>query len=115
MYFVVRIGYVRNKEKIELYAGNSELLKRLIRSHGNLVETAPMLLIMLACLETLDGPSLMIKSLALIFAISRTIHPLGLSGVKKLFPCRPIAMVMTLVVYVVTALYLCYLCLPLIF
>lgn len=108
MYFISKVAKIRRKEQIELETAENEQLRRAVRCHGNLVETAPLFLIMLAFLEMAGANSIAVIVLALVFAISRILHPIGLSGVKGTFKFRVYGMTLTLTIYILTALYLAF-------
>lgn len=108
IYFILKIAKIRRKEQIELETADNEQLRRVVRSHGNLVETAPLFLIMLAFLEMSGANGIATIALALIFAISRILHPVGLSGVKGMFKFRVYGMILTITAYASTAIYLAY-------
>lgn len=108
MFFILKIAKIRRTEQIELETGDSEKLRRTVRSHGNLVETAPLFLIMLAFLEMIGANSIAVIVFALIFAISRLMHPVGLSGIKGMFKFRVYGMILTITAYTLTVLYLAY-------
>ncbi|MEP2978031.1 MAG: MAPEG family protein [Lentilitoribacter sp.] len=103
---IIDIVQIRMSEKVELQTGDSEALTRTVRIHGNMVETAPMFLIMLGLLELGGGHQIAVGILALIFAISRIMHPIGLSGKKGTFKYRTRGMVLTLTAFILTGLYL---------
>jgi len=58
--------------------GNDEQLKRRIGAFSNLIEYAPMCLIMLALLETGEASSILIWSLGVSFAAGRVLHAIGM-------------------------------------
>jgi uncharacterized membrane protein YecN with MAPEG domain len=103
---IIDIVQIRMSEKVELQTGDSDALTRTVRIHGNMVETAPMFLIMLGLLELGGGHPIAVGIFALIFAISRIMHPIGLSGKKGTFKYRTRGMVLTLTAFILTGLYL---------
>ncbi|MEP3200066.1 MAG: MAPEG family protein [Lentilitoribacter sp.] len=103
---IIDIVQIRMSEKVELQTGESDALTRTVRIHGNMVETAPMFLIMLGLLELGGGHQIAVGILALIFAISRIMHPIGLSGKKGTFKYRTRGMVLTLTAFILTGVYL---------
>lgn len=108
MYFILKIAKIRRTERIELETADNDKLRRAVRSHGNLVETAPFFLIMLAFLEMTGANSTAAVVLALTFGISRIMHPVGLSGIESTFKFRVYGMIVALTAYILTALYLAY-------
>lgn len=103
---IIDIVKIRRSEKVELETGECDALTRAVRAHGNLVETSPMFLIMLGLLELGGGHPITIAILAIIFLVSRIMHPIGLSGKKGTFKYRTRGMVLTLTAYILTAAYL---------
>lgn len=106
IFFIIKIAMIRRRERIELESGKNEKLRRMVRSHGNLVETAPLFLILLAFSEMLSPNSFIAMPVAAIFAISRIIHPIGLSGIKGTFKFRTYGMILTMTAYIAAALHL---------
>lgn len=108
IYFIIKIAKIRRQEQVELETGGNNKLQRAARSHGNLVETAPLFLIILAFLEMTSANSTAVIVFALLFGISRILHPIGLSGIKGTFKFRVYGMVLTLTTYSLSTLYLAY-------
>lgn len=70
---------MRRGEKVGLgHGGNPELLRR-IRVHGNFVEYVPMLLVLLALLETGGLARWMVALLGGVLVAARALHAIGLS------------------------------------
>ncbi len=103
---IIDIVKIRRSERVELETGESDALTRAVRAHGNLVETAPMFVIMLGLLEMGGGHRIAVAILAAIFIVSRIMHPIGLSGKKGTFKYRTRGMILTLTAYILTAAYL---------
>ena len=103
---IIDIVKIRRSERVELETGESDALTRAVRAHGNLVETAPMFVIMLGLLEMGGGHPIAVVILAAIFIVSRLMHPIGLSGKKGTFKYRTRGMILTLTAYILTAAYL---------
>jgi len=62
--------------------GKPEMVAR-IRSHGNLAENAPIVLMTIALLEATGANSTGITALAVVFLIARLLHPIGISMKKS--------------------------------
>ncbi len=62
--------------------GKPEMVAR-IRSHGNLAENAPIVLMTIALLEATGANSVGILSLAGAFFIARLLHPIGIAMKKS--------------------------------
>jgi uncharacterized membrane protein YecN with MAPEG domain len=103
---IIDIVKIRRSERVELETGESDALTRAVRAHGNLVETAPMFVVLLGLLELGGGHPIAVVILAVIFIVSRIMHPIGLSGKKGTFKYRTRGMILTLTAYILTAAYL---------
>lgn len=103
---IIDIAQIRRSEKVELQTADSDALTRAVRVHGNMVETAPLFLIILGLLELGGGHPIAVGIFALIFAISRVMHPIGLSGKKGTFKYRTRGMYLTATAFILTGLYL---------
>jgi len=78
MILMMYTGMGRYKYRQGLGEGdNPDLLSR-IRSHGNLAENAPIVLIVLGLLEMAGTSRMMIAMAAALFVFGRLMHPLGL-------------------------------------
>jgi len=92
----VRVIMYRRRKKISLGDdGDKGLLKRM-RAHANLVEYAPLALIMLAALEMNGAPKALIHVLGLTFVIGRILHAYGFSASPPKMNLRILGMVLTL-------------------
>lgn len=103
---IIDIAQIRRSEKVELQTGDSDALTRAVRVHGNMVETAPLFLIILGLLELGGGHPIAVGIFALIFVISRVMHPIGLSGKKGTFKYRTRGMFLTVTAFILTGVYL---------
>lgn len=77
------VGLMRGATSISLGDGGDEELLRRIRRHGNLIENAPMFLILLTLLELTGGAAAAVMGLAGLFVAARLSHALALSGPDK--------------------------------
>ena len=71
-----------------------EILQRRIRAFGNLIEYAPMCVILLALLENTSAPANLLWTAAALVVFGRLIHALGMLYVQNPAP-RGLGMVMT--------------------
>lgn len=69
---------LRRRHQVSLGDGGHAELERANRAVGNLVEYAPIMLILLACLEANGAPHWLAAVLAIPFLAGRWIHPIGL-------------------------------------
>ncbi|MEY3041508.1 MAG: hypothetical protein RLZZ174_590 [Pseudomonadota bacterium] len=78
---MILVGRQRGATQTSLGDGDVDgPLYRAIRSHGNLAENAGLMLVALALLEALTGPTAYVQGLCGLFVVARLAHPLGLSG-----------------------------------
>ena len=89
------IGQRRGK-RVSLGDGDDEALRRASRAFGNLVEYAPIMLVLLACLELNAAPWWLAAALAVPFLVGRILHPLGLIGTAGASTGRVLGMHLTL-------------------
>ncbi len=79
----VRISAVRSKTSISFGdGGNVELLRR-IRQHGNFVEWAPFVLILMILAEGMGAPALYLHIGGALLLIGRIVHPFGLQAIDN--------------------------------
>ncbi len=87
---------LRRRLKVSVGDGGHSELERAIRCQANLVEYAPIALVLMLCLE-LAGVSLwLVGTLGLLFVAGRIIHPLGLRHASSPFQFRVGGMHLTL-------------------
>jgi len=92
------IGQVRIGKKINLGdGGDAELLSR-IRAHGNFTENAPLALLGLFALATLNALPIVLHIFGLMFFVGRILHALGMYG--KFGQGRFFGTILTLLSYV---------------
>tara|TARA_Y100000591_G_scaffold2125_1_gene1953 strand:- start:10 stop:408 length:399 start_codon:yes stop_codon:yes gene_type:complete len=58
-------------------------LERAIRGHGNLIEYAPLFLILMAALELSDASKTLLYACGIIFTLGRLMHGIAFSFMKK--------------------------------
>lgn len=83
---MLSVGLNRGKVKIPVGDGGDEALLYKMRRHGNLIENAPIFLILLTFLEISGGSTNVVIGLAVLFVAARLSHAYALSG-----PGKPIA------------------------
>ena len=76
--------------------GNEELLRK-IRRHGNLIESAPLVVILLGFLESTGGPTYAVIGLATVYVLARLSHAYALSGPDTPAAARGIGALGTLI------------------
>ncbi|UTW54870.1 MAPEG family protein [Kordiimonas sp. SCSIO 12610] len=72
------VGRWRIKTKTNLGSGDSNELECAIRAHGNLIEYAPVVLILIGLLEYSGANSALVLGLGVTFVIARIAHGYGL-------------------------------------
>lgn len=87
---------LRRKYDVSVGDGGRDSLYRAIRAQGNLIEYAPIALILLGCLELNQGSHLITTTLASMFVIGRIMHPLGIKSAESPWQFRTLGMVFTL-------------------
>ena len=104
---MMRIGLHRQKKKINLGdGGDADMLSR-IRAHGNFTEVAPLALIGLLALASMDGSPIMAHIFGATYFVGRILHFLGMRGTFG--QGRLIGTLMTLFTFLGLGLYLLYL------
>ncbi len=88
---------IRRKEKISVGDGGNEDLLRAMRAQANLLEYAPITLILLACAEINGVHRLLLFLLAMAFIAGRVLHPAGIKTAQSSGSARVLGMQLTLV------------------
>lgn len=105
--YTLRVGLYRAKSEIFLGdGGDAELLRR-IRGQGNFIETVPIALILLIAMELTGAGNNWLHALGALLVFGRLSHYIAVTelGPKLL---RPVGMVSTLSVYLVSCGWLFY-------
>ena len=92
----LRVVGIRRREKISIGDGGNDELFRAIRAQGNLLEYAPLTLILLACAEVNGVNRIILAILALAFVAGRILHPAGIKDANGPFSARVLGMQLTL-------------------
>ena len=74
-----RVIGLRRSQKVSVGDGDNEELLRAIRSHSNLLEYAPLTLILLGAAEINGVSSWLLGAIAVAFVAGRALHPTGMS------------------------------------
>jgi uncharacterized membrane protein YecN with MAPEG domain len=80
---MMAVGLNRGKVGIPVGDGGNEALLYKMRRHGNLIENAPIFLILLTFLEISGGSTNVVIGLAVLFVAARLSHAYALSGPGK--------------------------------
>ena len=93
----LRVISIRRRDGIGVGDGGSEELLRAMRAQANLLEYAPLTLILLACAEINGVHRLIIGLLAVVFIAGRILHPVGFKSAESPGGARVLGMLMTLI------------------
>lgn len=98
----------RVKTDTSIGEGTSPELFKAIRAHGNLIENAPIAVIVIGLLEFQNAPTLLVQILAGAFIVARLMHPIGIRMDKAPNAPRIIGTMGTQLVLIVGAVYALY-------
>ena len=76
----MRIGKVRQSEKISIGDGGNDLLSRRMRAQLNFAENTPLVLILIAAIEIAGRGGMWLKAVGAIYALGRVAHGIGMDG-----------------------------------
>jgi len=93
----LKVISIRRREKISVGDGGNDELLRAIRAQSNLLEYAPLMLILLACAEINGVHWLVLLPLAALFVAGRVLHPAGIKSASSPGSARVMGMQLTLV------------------
>jgi len=93
----LKVVAIRRSEKISVGDGGNESLLRATRAQANLLEYAPLALIMLGCAEINGVPRFLLGLVAIAFIAGRVLHPVGLRDASSPMSARVMGMQLTLV------------------
>lgn len=98
----LRVGLYRLKNQVDIGdAGDADLLRR-IRCQANFVETTPLAVALLIVMELMGAENIWLHALGATLVAGRVLHFVGFSGMGP-FLGRPLGMVATFTVYVVSS------------
>lgn len=104
-----RVGQVRIKEKVSLGDGGHSQLQARVRAQGNYIEYAPMALIGLFVIASLNAAPIALHIFGAGFLIARLLHASGMESKNALGKGRPIGMIMTVLTLLGQAGYILFL------
>jgi uncharacterized membrane protein YecN with MAPEG domain len=76
----MRIGRVRQAQKISIGDGGNDLLARRMRAQLNFAENTPLVLILIAAIELAGKGGVWLLPLGGVYAIGRVAHGIGMDG-----------------------------------
>ena len=80
LWLSIRVGQVRHQAGVSIGDGGNELLVRRMRAHANFIENAPLVLILIACIELARPDTQWLASVAAAFILGRVAHGFGMDG-----------------------------------
>jgi uncharacterized protein len=80
IWLMIRCGQVRSAQKINIGDGGDDRLIRRMRAHANFIESAPIVLILIAALELARGQAMWLWIVGIAFIFGRLAHGLGMDG-----------------------------------
>ncbi|QIG78516.1 MAPEG family protein [Stakelama tenebrarum] len=78
LWLAMRIGALRNREKVLIGDGGHPLLIARMRAQANFVEYTPIFLILMALVELAGGMTLALWIIGALYIVARILHGLGL-------------------------------------
>jgi len=87
---------IRRRDKISVGDGGSDELLRAMRAQANLLEYAPLTLILFACAELNGVHWAILAILAVAFIAGRLLHPAGIKDANSPGKARVLGMILTL-------------------
>ncbi len=104
--FTLRVGGYRFKSGISLGDGGDDELRNRIRAHGNFTENVPIALLLLLLNELNGLSSTIMMTLGVVFLASRLLHYAMIATRSLPIVLRPVSMIGTLGVILVSAILL---------
>lgn len=80
LWLMMRCGKARMSGKISVGDGGDEFLIRRMRAHANFIESAPIVLILIAALEVSGGTANWLWAVGITYIIGRIAHAFGMDG-----------------------------------
>lgn len=95
IFLQARVVRFRQAAKVLIGSGGDEMGERVIRAHGNAVETVPIFLILLGLAEGLGAPGWVLVLAGMAFLAGRVSHGMNLLGILPGLQFRAIGMGLT--------------------
>ncbi len=100
----MRIGFFRAKKGISiLHGGDMEVATRM-RAHGNMMETAALIILAMAIIELNGADAKLLHGLGIIYILARIAHPIGLKHDNIAHPLRAIGAMASMLVMLIAGL-----------
>lgn len=97
LFLSVHVSRNRQEHKVSTGDGDVPALFKAIRVHANLIENAPLALILLLGIELQGASTWIVHALGLIFITGRVLHAYGLGSHPQVPTARLVGSVITLV------------------
>ena len=104
IFLAIKVGMNRVETKTMTGEGESSKLLQSIRAHGNLIEYAPLALILLALLEMQNLSDSMLHLCGALFFLARISHAYGVSISRESTPYRLVGAVGTWLIMLIMSL-----------
>ncbi len=88
IFLAIKVGMNRVETNIMTGEGESSMLLQSVRAHGNLIEYAPLALILLALLEMQNVSDYMLHLCGSLFFLARILHAYGVTISRESTPYR---------------------------
>ena len=88
IFLAIKVGMNRVETNIMTGEGESSMLLQSVRAHGNLIEYAPLALILLALLEMQNVSDFMLHLCGSLFFLARILHAYGVTISRESTPYR---------------------------
>ena len=101
IFLAIKVGMNRTETNTMLGEGESSALLQSIRAHGNLIEYAPLALILLALLEMQNTSNWVLHLCGSLFFLGRILHAYGVFISRESTPYRLIGALITWLIMMV--------------
>ena len=104
IFLAIKVGMNRVETNIMTGEGESSMLLQSVRAHGNLIEYAPLALILLALLEMQNVSDFMLHLCGSLFFLARILHAYGVTISRESTPYRLVGAVGTWLIMLIMSL-----------
>ena len=104
IFLAIKVGMNRVDTNIMTGEGESSMLLQSVRAHGNLIEYAPLALILLALLEMQNVSDFMLHLCGSLFFLARILHAYGVTISRESTPYRLVGAVGTWLIMLIMSL-----------
>ena len=104
IFLAIKVGMNRVETNIMTGEGESSMLLQSVRAHGNLIEYAPLALILLALLEMQNVSDLTLHLCGSLFFLARILHAYGVTISRESTPYRLVGALGTWLIMLIMSL-----------